>query len=138
MATASEDNFITRDDEYWQALGIEYIPTGYLDGNALGFSQINATMRVREITKEYRGYRSHKEALNGSYPGSTVVQKQTAGTAGITAFERRASRPRVNDAGFWRVVVTEKYQALYINGSINKGCEEKCFTDENPSPSYIA
>ena len=138
MTTASEDSFISRDDEYWQALGIEYIPTGYLDGNALGYSQINATMRVREITREYRGYRSHAEALNGSWPKPTVVQKQTAGTAVIIAFERRVSRPRVNDAGFWRVVVTEKYQALYINGNISKGCTADCFTDENPSPDYIA
>lgn len=131
MAT---ENFTVRDDEYWQGMGIEYIPTGFLDGNPMGYRQINAKMRVREIVTEYRGYDSHAAILSATNGLAKTIQQQTKGTAIITKYDCRVSRPRINEAGFWRASVTRKFQALYINDVWDCGCAPSTFSDESPTP----
>lgn len=120
----AHDSFLVSDEEYWQALGVEYVPTLYIDGNPTGFRQIQAKLRVREKVTEYRGHTSADDTIQAV---SAASIQTTGGTYVFNSYECSVSRRRVNDAGFWRYTVKRVYRALYINGVWKYGTAESGF-----------
>lgn len=121
MAT---DSFLVSDEEYWQAVGVEYVPTLYIDGNATSFAMLEAKLRVREKVTECRG---HADADGAVSTQPAVDIQTTGGTFVFNKYECSVSRRRVNDAGFWRYVVKEKWCALYVNGQRTCGADATAF-----------
>lgn len=87
-------------------------------------------LRVRTITKEARAL---TKACAFSLASDVTHITQTGGTYFFERYTRHVERRRTNAADGWAVTVTEKWAALYRNGTRQCGAPASSFTEENPA-----
>ena len=119
--------FTTEDEEYWDPLAVEYIPTLFFNGQPVGFTRQVVKVRSREKTTEYRGIPNFAEAA--TVGGTNCDFDAVSATFSFTKYQKRVSRRRINEADMWRVIVREKWSAVYVNGTWSYGAAESNFTN---------
>lgn len=90
--------------------------------------------RIRNRVSEVRGL-SRSAALVYSQ-STSASQSQVTNSYGTAYFEHYSSqvqKRKANAADGWTVTITEKWVALYQNGTLFSGCAAHYFTDANPA-----
>lgn len=99
--------------QYRTLIGVEVLPSYYLDGKPQGLRRVVTLGQVTESVKEFVGL-SESDALSTatvSVGGGTAslapALTLTTGTSPVETFSREVDRSR-DDAGLWTVRITER------------------------------
>lgn len=121
--TQHGDSILLSDEEYYQSVAIEKIPSMIMDGVPTSWRLVGHTLRVRDKVEEWRGLT--KEAA-AAITGETVIQ---CGNENFTfdQYSVKISRRRVNEANGWTVTKTTSWRALYSDNVWQYGAVESYF-----------
>ena len=123
-ATENDPGYVlVSDDEYYQSVAIEKVPSVMVDGKPTAWKLIAHTMRVRDRVEEWRGL---TKAAAFSVGGETVQQTGTENYS-FDKYSVKISRRRVNAANGWTVTKTTSWRALYTEGKYGYGAPETSF-----------
>lgn len=114
---------LVSDEEYYQSVAIEKIPTLFMDGKPTSWRLLAHTLRVRDRVEEWRGLT--KDAAF-SVGGETVEQ---AGNNNFSfdKYSVKISRRRANASGGWIVTKTTSWRAIYTDNQYGYGAPETAF-----------
>lgn len=100
-------------------------------GEVTGYSKWHfyGVLKSRVVVTEHRGYNvkpSGFESANKTQPWYVGVTSLTgpdscAGEGTYERYTKSVEFRRINEADFWRVIETETYRSLYINGVKDSG-----------------
>jgi hypothetical protein len=101
-------------------------------GEVTGYSKWHfyGVLKSRVVVTEHRGYK--EKPTEGFTPAnktqpwyvgvtSTTDSSSTAGEGTYESYTKSVEFRRINEAGFWRVIETETWRSLYINGNKHSG-----------------
>lgn len=114
---------LVSDDEYYQSVAIEKVPSLFVDGKPTAWRLLAHTMRVRDRVEEWRGL---TKTAAFSIGGETVQQAGT-GDFSFDKYSVKISRRRVNESNGWTVTKTTSWRALYTDGKYGYGAPETSF-----------
>ena len=123
--TTPTEGILESDDEYWQAYGMHTYEQS--NGISTWTNYEWATFRVREKVTRYSGVTL---AQSESLMSGSVLEVTGLMANGSEVFEYhsvKVGRRRANPCGGYDVVKTEKWTALYVNGSYARGAALSCF-----------
>ena len=114
LAPSSGSNAIVKTSErrYAQCLYCDWEPAVYVDGEPVSWRRVTVTLNVTETVTEYRGLtKTGADAvISANLPYVTMHTSGKYETASRTVDARR-----VNEAGGWRVTITEKTATANIS-----------------------
>lgn len=124
--TNPTEGILESDEEYWQAEGMHT----YDVNNGISSWTVYewCTFRIREKVTRYAGV---TEARAEALLSGSVCEWEALQANGASVFEKhsiRKTRRRVNPCGGYDVVKTEKWTALYVNGTYVRGAALSNFT----------
>lgn len=104
----------TSERRYAQCLYCEWEPAVYVDGNPVSWRRVVVTLNVTETVTEYRGLsQAGADAVLSDSNNQATVTMDNSGK--YETFSRIVDARRVNEAGGWRVTVTEKTASATIS-----------------------
>ena len=117
------DPILVSDEEYYQSVAIEKVPTLIMDGKPTSWRLIAHTLRCRDRVEEYRGLTKVAALAIG---GETVKQAGNANYS-FDYYSVKISRRRANESDGWIVTKTTSWRALYTDGSYQYGAAPSVF-----------
>ena len=109
---------LVSDDEYYQSVAIEKVPSLFVDGKPTAWRLLAHTMRVRDRVEEWRGL---------TKTAAFSVGQAGTGDFSFDKYSVKISRRRVNESNGWTATKTTSWRALYTDGRYGYGAPETSF-----------
>ena len=117
------DPILVSDEEYYQSIALEKIPTLFVDGEPTSWRLVAHTLRCRDRVEEYRALTKAAALAIG---GETVKQAGNENYS-FDYYSVKISRRRANESNGWIVTKTTSWRALYSDGAYGYGAPLSAF-----------